>query len=320
MSFEYHVAVNGEREGPLTQYEIHNRIKAGELKPEVLGWRKGNESWSPLGELEEFQGAFQEVAQMPPPLPEGLAQGEEGEVSENQDVAVAPEQPDAESVPSGYVAPAPEGEMEPIRIWPRVLARLVDSIIFFLAIILFFSALAPQVLMGLGQFAYLIVVALAFVLEAGLLCSFGTTPGKAMMGITIRSEQGTILSFGAALRRSLLVWLRGVGLGHPLLAIILIALAYFEIRKRGNVLWDADQRLQISYRDPKPLSIAASGMIVVGFFLMMVQGYHFMVDAIRSGKLDLPDGIELPPALQQLRDEGQQDDSEEDAYKENPII
>ncbi|MBP7126241.1 zinc-ribbon domain-containing protein [Myxococcota bacterium] len=58
VSLKWYLASGGERLGPFTMEEVKGRLASKEATLETLAWRKGLADWTPLGEFEEFRGAF----------------------------------------------------------------------------------------------------------------------------------------------------------------------------------------------------------------------------------------------------------------------
>jgi uncharacterized RDD family membrane protein YckC len=67
---------------------------------------------------------------------------------------------------------------------------------------------------------------------------FGTTPAKWLFGIRVEHPGGSLLSLGKALKRSFLVFVQGVGLGIPFVALFTQLFAYRRLTKTGTTLWD----------------------------------------------------------------------------------
>ena len=74
--------------------------------------------------------------------------------------------------------------------------------------------------------------------EALLLSLFGTTPAKWLFGIRVAHPGGDLLNFSEALNRSFLVFIQGVGLGIPFVALFTQLFAYRLLTKTGTTLWD----------------------------------------------------------------------------------
>lgn len=85
-----------------------------------------------------------------------------------------------------------------------------------------------------GGFAYLLWMPC----EAVFLAVAGTTPAKSLFGIRVLASSGARLSFGSALKRTLLVWVQGQALGLPLVWIIPCSAANHRLQTTGTTLWD----------------------------------------------------------------------------------
>ncbi|EKX55812.1 Putative virion core protein (lumpy skin disease virus) [Rhodobacter sp. AKP1] len=64
----WHVAANGQSEGPLAQADLARRVAAGQVTRATLVWTPGQEGWIPAGEVAALAPLF---ARIPPPLPPG---------------------------------------------------------------------------------------------------------------------------------------------------------------------------------------------------------------------------------------------------------
>jgi len=62
----YHVAVNGQQQGPFDMGTIKNMITSGQMTPETLIWAAGMAAWTPAKDVPEVSSAFGAV---PPPIP-----------------------------------------------------------------------------------------------------------------------------------------------------------------------------------------------------------------------------------------------------------
>jgi len=74
--------------------------------------------------------------------------------------------------------------------------------------------------------------------EPMMLSSFGTTPGKSLLGIRIRDLSGKRISYTKAMKRGFFVWLNGMGTGIPLIALFTMIIAYNRLKKNGITSWD----------------------------------------------------------------------------------
>ena len=127
--------------------------------------------------------------------------------------------------------------------WRRYWARLFD-ITFIMPIYIFIIALfSPGLSYGITRMDSFVggILLLLFYLiffEPMMLSSFGTTPGKALLGIKIRALSGKKISYTTAMRRGFLVWLSGMGMGIPFIALLTMIFAYRRLKRNGITNWD----------------------------------------------------------------------------------
>lgn len=148
-----------------------------------------------------------------------------------------------------------ESEKMDARPWPRYFARMIDvlllstAMIFVLAIL--GTILAPEptnrfvgLLQGgiAGTFlSNMVCIALAL-LPIALLLAFGQTPGKWLFGIRVRNDDGNRIGWRKSLHRELLVWVKGMGLGIPVVTMLTMFACHSTLAGDGCTSWD--KRLQ----------------------------------------------------------------------------
>ncbi|OQW94164.1 MAG: antifreeze protein [Beggiatoa sp. IS2] len=62
----FHIAINGQNQGPFDIVTLQQQVKTGQLTRETLVWKQGMAQWLPSGQVTELANLFSE---MPPPLP-----------------------------------------------------------------------------------------------------------------------------------------------------------------------------------------------------------------------------------------------------------
>lgn len=149
--------------------------------------------------------------------------------------------------PEGKREQKDKGEYHP---WRRFFARTIDLFVISLIFVVTFLSLGaiffPRAVNGLiqalgnpltsGIIVYLIWVPV----EAFFLSARGATPGKWIFGIQVLKKSGGTLSYPEALQRAFLVWIKGDGLGIPVVALITRIFAYKRLVRTGTTLWDRD--------------------------------------------------------------------------------
>ncbi len=90
-----------------------------------------------------------------------------------------------------------------------------------------------------GSYEALLYLCLPMVLmETAFLGTLGTTPGKAMLGVSVRDYRGRRLSFPMAFRRSLFVMVLGLGCFAPALMLLALFFSWWWVRRFGFTPWD----------------------------------------------------------------------------------
>ena len=127
--------------------------------------------------------------------------------------------------------------------WRRYWARLFD-ITFIMPIYIFIIALfSPglnHTITRMDSFigGTLLLLFYLIFFEPMMLSSFGTTPGKVLLGIKIRDLSGEKISYAKGMKRGFLVWIHGMGIGVPLIAFFTMIVAYNKLKRNGITGWD----------------------------------------------------------------------------------
>ena len=153
--------------------------------------------------------------------------------------------------------------------WRRFFARALDLS---LAGILW-SALQYLVLhwywpeFGLMGFADTLVSAwgawlFLLVLEPILLCTWGYTPGKRLLRLKVRREDGSKLDLERAVIRTAWIFLRGFALGVPLLNILCLGTCYDRCIKDQVMPWDQGLRYTVRPAGKKRAAVYAAILLL----------------------------------------------------------
>ena len=126
------------------------------------------------------------------------------------------------------------------------------------------QAVLPMLLMSIG-FGLLITI----VLEPILLHHFGTTPGKALLGLHVQDPDGGKLSYDKAVFRTGSVLLRGLGLGIPVVCEIQQIRSCSACEKGKTLPWEEDTVLVL--RDEKAWRTAVFVVLFVALYLGSVS-------------------------------------------------
>jgi len=147
--------------------------------------------------------------------------------------------------------------------WARWLARAIDNVILLPGLFIVLAALgfaaaigrAPDFILEWAAHPVLsvvlslgVTVILSFIWEPVFLSTAGATPGKWIMGIRVRDEAGKKLGFFSAFWRTFMVWLFGMGLGVPLLSLILMLVSRAKLVSDGKTSWDQVVHADVQHR------------------------------------------------------------------------
>jgi uncharacterized RDD family membrane protein YckC len=152
--------------------------------------------------------------------------------------------------PSEIIVEQPERPREDVvhvNPWIRFLARWVDYALFFLLLLasrkIFHGHLPFGKYENLVPFEYFVWIPF----EAILLSTWGKTPGKWFLKTRLKAGKRGRLAFVAALRRSFAVWLRGLGLGIPVINFFCMLVAYNRLKLLHITSWDRDDHVVVTH-------------------------------------------------------------------------
>ncbi|MES2439441.1 MAG: RDD family protein [Verrucomicrobiota bacterium] len=202
---------DGEKVGPIHDYEIRRKIETGELPASTPAWHEGQPAWKPLAEIDIFTREF-EIAAAPPEA--------------------------APSFPSPERATPPPLPVETFygrRFWARWFDLTLYAGIWWLGM---WAARQDIGAAWINPWIMLFHFIPWFVVETLLIHYLGTTPGKWLLSLQVRNKDGSPLDLPSSTRRSMRVLFTGIGFGWGLLAVFCQALSFFTARRLGTTLWD----------------------------------------------------------------------------------
>lgn len=226
-----------EKKGPLPEVEVISMLEAGLIPENVRAWHAGCSEWVRIHDLPVLKEMFairkekEERRKAEEEAPEGEAA--ELSVADPVEAGTVPEEAEtAEDEGVVLVVPYP---------YVRFLGRMADVMMhmtLYLAVLRILGvAFTPSFLPG--SYEALLYLCLPLVLiEAAFVGTLGTTPGKAMLGVSVRDYQGNRLSFSTAFRRSLFVMVLGLGCFAPSLMALALFFSWWWVRRFGFTPWD----------------------------------------------------------------------------------
>lgn len=271
---EYFLSINDERQGPFSLYKAGEMIEAGSIDGTTLAWHRGLEEWAPVAEIPSLAAL----------LPTG---NETGDIEVSPTSNTAP--PPLPSPGPGTAMPeqgpkASRSSRHPLR---RFAARMFDFTLVSSLVFMTSDFEFPQLQPGQSyeEFfnAYLAImqqpeaITLArtqffalicwHVLEAVSLHLFRTTPGKALLGISVGSADGSALTIPRALGRSFYVYVMGVGFYSAPFILVGMIFSLIRLLTTGQVMWDQQLKIKV---DCAPLGGVRIGIAVAAFLVLFV--------------------------------------------------
>jgi len=234
---------DGEKVGPIHDFEVRRKIEAGELPATTPAWHEGLPAWKSLGEIDLFSREF-ELPITPPPV---------AEASPREENPTPP--------------PLPRQIFYIRRFW----ARWFD-LFFYSGLWWFGMWAAGQDIEGtiLNPWVIFLRYIPWFVLEILLLQHFATTPGKWLLGIRVTNNDGSRMNLAESTHRALRVMFTGVGFGWELLAVFCQALSVFTAKRLGNTLWDHAGGHQVTVTPLIPVRVVALIFLFVSAMVLQV--------------------------------------------------
>lgn len=155
------------------------------------------------------------------------------------------------TAPTITVSPAdmPSDVVAQVRPWVRYLARMFDICVFSLLIGILLSFMAHDLVTKKGneQLLYIVILFAYVFVEALLLSSFGTTPGKWLLKIKLALASGKPISYSQGIERSIKVWWRGLGIGFPIASLITLIIAHGRLKRNKVTSWDRDGNFVVTH-------------------------------------------------------------------------
>ncbi|WP_043587127.1 RDD family protein [Geminisphaera colitermitum] len=235
----WYYAINGQRTGPVQQFEFERLVQTGVITPETLVWRQGMDNWLPYAQIAPtLPASAPDTASDTTPPMAGAApeQGDDGDTEvcavsglrypksqmiQYEGVWVSAEHRDTffQRLREGVNAP---GVMVYAGFWIRLLAKFIDGIALWIinaipSVILSLIFLGtPNFLMpdvniekGAALVAFVIYNILSVVVSVGIALAyqiffirkFDATPGKLAVGIRLLRADGGKLTKGRIIGR-----------------------------------------------------------------------------------------------------------------------
>lgn len=149
--------------------------------------------------------------------------------------------------------------------WARYLARMIDYWIITWVFILFVYMFDITVFSDWGKYEFgFLILGISTVVESILLTDFGTTPGKWMLGISVRNYDESKISFWKAFKRCLLVFTVGEGAAIPIVSLYTFVNSYNHLKGQGFTYWDSLLTIKVQQKPIKIIQWIFAWLLLVG--------------------------------------------------------
>ncbi len=217
---------------------------------------------------------------------------------------------------------AKTGRTSEPRPWSRLGARMFDYAFWGIVLALLLSelrgaSLVPDTLgfwLGHPLFAPVLITGTWVGVETLLMASVGTTPGKWLFGCFVQfsisdayARREMQSQIWRSFKRAFRVWWEGMGCGFPLLAPILIAIAYEKLAQNHESDWDFAQDCLATHAPPGTLN-TVTGVCGLAAMLWLygVAWHRPLADTITTVGTSL---VEALPSAQSIIPRGLTDGS-----------
>ncbi len=263
---EFWIIKDGEKEGPLLDFDLRSRIRAGEVTAEQKVWCSALDEWTPLGEVGLFTNEFEITKVTEENVDDYLSQ-----------VDREIEEPVVQS-----------GLPSEIHLWRRFAARWFDYLVF-LALLFSVIAITGIDLAGLQRnlfFPFVMILPWLFV-ETTLLHFWGTTPGKWLTGLQVRDAEGRKLSAGASFTRTMRVMILGMGFAQPLFREVCHLISLWLAVKKKIVMWDTGVGIRLERIRETPVKWVTFALgLLFSFIVLTVAAYQIGLSQMTPEELN----------------------------------
>lgn len=147
--------------------------------------------------------------------------------------------------------------------WLRYLAKWIDcAITGVLAVKIIFSGSSPVPAYA-SIFGSILAIFIWMPIEALLLSTIGTSPGRWVTGLRVVGKNGERLTLGDALTRTVNLSFWGLAFAIFPIALFTIYYAYKNLKSTGGTKWDRLANSVVLYTHPGQLKIMLFGLLLV---------------------------------------------------------
>ncbi|WP_408601615.1 GYF domain-containing protein [Pseudomonas sp. PLMAX] len=248
-----------KKKGPVEVSELKKLIQAGTIGVKTMVWREGMDAWQHIDEVDELRSL---LAVIPPPFPSKQAVNDLDYPMTNR--------------------------------WARFFARIFDvwweTLLVVMVSAFFLSRYSAPFVgwinsTGASQMYGIICMPFALILDAILYRVLGNTPGKALLGIKVRTVDGKRLGFMDYFVRNLFVWVKGFALGLPLINLVTMSVQSSRLGKGQEASYDEASGYTVRSKSPNWIRKIAFGLAFICLFGFMAALNQVEKNAEREKRL-----------------------------------
>jgi uncharacterized RDD family membrane protein YckC len=289
---EFYLSLDGAKAGPFTLFKVGELLESGAATPDTLAWHRDQEGWRPIREVPALEAFLQSGREgraepgesdgrkiaAPKPAPRGSGEPEPDEGLRGTPLPEIGHAPAAVLVAETALDPARPF----VRFWARMFDYTLVSVVVFQLSAPVFTPPQPgesvtqtleRYLSEMGRPEAIILARTLFfamlgwqALEAVLVHLFGTTPGKALLGIRIVDAEGDRVPLARSLGRAFAVYVLGAGFYQFPFILIGMVFSFFRLTATGISLWDQHLRTRVEHAPLGPVRI----MLAIGAFFVLL--------------------------------------------------
>lgn len=229
------IIIDGEKQGPFSDYEIRSKIAYTEIKKDTLIWYTGLEKWQVIEDTPAFSkdfndGEFQIHYKNP------------NEELEDPEELLPINTPAENHTPEGEkILTLNDGEVKHFFI-RRVFARFLDINLitqgYSIFIIIFYKT-SPIVYIERPE----VIISICLIILLYDICfhfAWGTTIGKLLLGLKIEQTQKKLPSLGSSILRAIMLYfcVSVICIYFPLGFFLILALLIFSVKFNKKLPWD----------------------------------------------------------------------------------
>jgi uncharacterized RDD family membrane protein YckC len=163
-----------------------------------------------------------------------------------------------------------------------IFSMIMTIVVVFALMILSTTAADRFVALTEGTGGMVLSAILAYVMAivpAAFLLAVGQTPGKWLFGVRVRGRDGRRMGLLTAMKRELHVWVRGVGLGIPVISLFTLIMSHGDLKNEGVTPWDKSLDLVVEHAPATPWWWIRA---TIGAAIVLAASLWSVVDSVLS--------------------------------------